>query len=143
MSGIGVCAQIAAKDPERADRMWGMVLGEDGEYSLDRPARAMGRQLCDQCPLRVDCLSRALVSPVRDNTIIGGLSYEERTILARRVAKAFDTASRRIHKLSQPAVRDWLAGHPEIIICAKDARHQMWRQKKQRREPVSAQGTLF
>ena len=52
-------------------------------YALVQIDRA--KQVCDECPVKIDCLDYALETN-QDSGIWGGTSEEERRILRRRVA---------------------------------------------------------
>ena len=54
------CARIAAVDPAMADRMWNTTTDDDGRDLVDERMRGKGRVLCAACPMRLDCISRAL-----------------------------------------------------------------------------------
>ena len=59
------CARVAAVDPDLADRMWNTVTTADGQDLIDERMRGKGRMLCSACPMRLDCISRALVDQSR------------------------------------------------------------------------------
>ena len=66
------CARIAAVDPDLADRMWNTVTDPDGRDLIDERMRGKGRMLCAACPMRLDCISRALVNGWKDKAVEGG-----------------------------------------------------------------------
>ena len=76
------CARIAAVDPAMADRMWNTTTDDDGRDLVDERMRGKGRMLCAACPMRLDCISRALVGGWKDKAVYGGLDYASRWILA-------------------------------------------------------------
>ena len=67
------CARIAAADPAMADRMWNTTTDDDGRDLVDERMRGKGRVLCAACPMRLDCISRALVNGWKDKAVYGGL----------------------------------------------------------------------
>ena len=69
------CARIAAVDPAMADRMWNTTTDDDGRDLVDERMRGKGRVLCAACPMRLDCISRALVNGWKDKAVYGGLDY--------------------------------------------------------------------
>ena len=81
------CARIAAVDPAMADRMWNTTTDDDGRDLVDERMRGKGRMLCAACPMRLDCISRALVGGWKDKAVYGGLDYASRWILARLIAR--------------------------------------------------------
>ena len=81
------CARIAAADPAMADRMWNTTTDDDGRDLVDERMRGKGRVLCAACPMRLDCISRALVNGWKDKAVYGGLDYASRWTLARLIAR--------------------------------------------------------
>ena len=73
------CARVAAIDPDLADRMWNSVTGDDGRDLIDERMRGKGRMLCSGAPMRLDCISRALVGGWKDKAVYGGLDYPNRS----------------------------------------------------------------
>ena len=65
------CARIAAVDPAMADRMWNTTTDDDGRDLVDERMRGKGRMLCAACPMRLDCISRALVNGWKDKAVYG------------------------------------------------------------------------
>ena len=65
------CARIAAADPAMADRMWNTTTDDDGRDLVDERMRGKGRMLCAACPMRLDCISRALVNGWKDKAVYG------------------------------------------------------------------------
>ena len=63
------CARIAAADPAMADRMWNTTTDDDGRDLVDERMRGKGRVLCAACPMRLDCISRALVNGWKDKAV--------------------------------------------------------------------------
>ena len=63
------CARIAAVDPAMADRMWNTTTDDDGRDLVDERMRGKGRVLCAACPMRLDCISRALVNGWKDKAV--------------------------------------------------------------------------
>ena len=76
------CARIAAVDPTMADRMWNTTTDDDGQDLIDERMRGKGRLLCAACPMRLDCISRALVNGWKDKAVYGGLDYASRWMAA-------------------------------------------------------------
>lgn len=66
------CARIAAADPAMADRMWNTTTDDDGRDLVDERMRGKGRMLCAACPMRLDCISRALVNGWKDKACTAG-----------------------------------------------------------------------
>ena len=66
------CARIAEVSPDLADRMWNTVTDPDGRDLIDERMRAKGCVLCAACPMRLDCISRALVNGWKDKAVYGG-----------------------------------------------------------------------
>ena len=81
------CARIAAVDPAMADRMWNTTTDDDGRDLVDERMRDKGRVLCAACPMRLNCISRALVNGWKDKAVYGGLDYASRWTLARLIAR--------------------------------------------------------
>ena len=71
------CARIAAADPAMADRMWNTTTDDDGRDLVDERMRGKGRMLCAACPMRLDCISRALVNGWKDKAVYGGPRLSE------------------------------------------------------------------
>ena len=71
------CARIAEVSPDLADRMWNTVTDPDGRDLIDERMRAKGRVLCAACPMRLDCISRALVNGWKDKAVYGGLDHPD------------------------------------------------------------------
>ena len=112
MNGRGMmppCARIAAVDPAMADRMWNTTTDDDGRDLVDERMRGKGRVLCAACPMRLDCISRALVNGWKDKAVYGGL-----------------------HRIPQSRVRDWLAEHPDWAECMRRDGRDYWRRTKRR-----------
>lgn len=86
MEGQALCAKVAAQDPKRADRMWNTVTDAQGHETIDPQARAKACEICSRCPVRLDCISRALVGGWKDDSIIGGIDYQRRKALSRVIA---------------------------------------------------------
>ena len=106
------CARIAAVDPAMADRMWNTTTDDDGRDLVDERMRGKGRVLCAACPMRLDCISRALVNGWKDKAVYGGLEYASRWTLARLIARDLHIADGGLHRIPRSRVRDWLAEHP-------------------------------
>ena len=107
------CARIAAADPAMADRMWNTTTDDDGRDLVDERMRGKGRILCAACPMRLDCISRALVNGWKDKAVYGGLDYPSRWTLARLIARDLHIADGGLHRIPRSRVRDWLAEHPD------------------------------
>lgn len=107
------CARIAAADPAMADRMWNTTTDDDGRDLVDERMRGKGRVLCAACPMRLDCISRALVNGWKDKAVYGGLDYASRWTLARLIARDLHIADGGLHRIPRSRVRDWLAEHPD------------------------------
>ena len=155
------CARIAAADPAMADRMWNTTTDDDGRDLVDERMRGKGRVLCAACPMRLDCISRALVNGWKDKAVYGGLDYPSRWILARLIARDLHIADGGLHRIPRSRVRDWLAEHPDWADRTRLADSSDWRQRKrlQRRKrerlsvapsftdatpvPPAIQGVLF
>ena len=103
------CARIAAADPAMADRMWNTTTDDDGRDLIDERMRGKGRMLCSACPMRLDCISRALVNGWKDKAVYGGLDYASRWTLARLIARDLHIADGGLHRIPRSRVRDWLA----------------------------------
>lgn len=102
------CARIAAVDPAMADRMWNTTTDDDGRDLVDERMRGKGRMLCAACPMRLDCISRALVNGWKDKAVYGGLDYPSRWTLARLIARDLHIADGGLHRIPRSRVRDWL-----------------------------------
>lgn len=100
------CARIAAVDPAMADRMWNTTTDDDGRDLVDERMRGKGRVLCAACPMRLDCISRALVNGWKDKAVYGGLDYASRWTLARLIARDLHIADGGLHRIPRSRVRD-------------------------------------
>lgn len=132
------CARIAAVSPATADRMWNVTAGDDGSYRVDERMRRKGRELCAACPLRLDCISRAIVNGWKDQAVYGGLDYAARWSLARLIGADLHIAVRDLHDLRPAQVREWLAGHPDWAARSRSNGAVYWRQAKRRERRRSA-----
>lgn len=155
------CARIAAVDPAMADRMWNTTTDDDGRDLIDERMRGKGRMLCSACPMRLDCISRALVGGWKDKAVYGGLEYASRWTLARLIARDLHVDVDGLHRIPQRRIRDWLADHPDWAERMRRGGRDYWRQRKrlQRRKrerlsvapsftdatpvPPAIQGVLF
>lgn len=131
MDGQALCARIAAKDPKQADRMWNTVTDAQGHETIDQQARARACEICSRCPMRLDCISRALVGGWKDDSILGGIDYQRRKALSRVIAgdKGLD-ATMDVHRLTAWQVRSWLEQHPDwpTLMLREDTAY--WRRNK-------------
>ena len=130
------CARIAAVDPTMADRMWNTTTDDDGRDLVDERMRGKGRVLCAACPMRLDCISRALVNGWKDKAVYGGLDYASRWILARLIARDLHIADGGLHRIPRSRVRDWLADHPDWAERMRRDGRDYWRRTK-RVVPIS------
>lgn len=126
------CARIAAVDPTMADRMWSTTTDDDGQDLIDERMRGKGRVLCAACPMRLDCISRALVNGWKDKAVYGGLDYASRWTLARLIARDLHIADGGLHRIPQSRVRDWLADHPDWAERMRRDGRDYWRRTKRR-----------
>lgn len=126
------CARIAAVSPAIADRMWNVTAGDDGIDRPDELMRRKGRMLCAACPMRLDCISRAIVNGWKDQAVYGGLDYASRWSLARLIAADLNMGVKDLHRLRATQVRDWLAGHPDWAERSRSNGAVYWRQAKRR-----------
>lgn len=126
------CARIAAIDPDLADRMWNTVSDQDGQDLIDERMRGKGRMLCSACPMRLDCISRALVGGWKDKAMYGGLDYPNRWTLARLIGRDLHVDVSGLHLIPQNRVRDWLAEHPDWAERMRRDGRDYWRSVKRR-----------
>ena len=126
------CARIAEVSPDLADRMWNTVTDPDGRDLIDERMRAKGCVLCAACPMRLDCISRALVNGWKDKAVYGGLDYASRWILARLIARDLHIADGGLHRIPRSRVRDWLADHPDWAERMRRDGRDYWRRAKRR-----------
>ena len=126
------CARIAAADPAMADRMWNTTTDDDGRDLVDERMRGKGRMLCAACPMRLDCISRALVNGWKDKAVYGGLDYASRWTLARLIARDLHIADGGLHRIPRSRVRDWLAEHPDWAERMRRDVRDYWRRAKRR-----------
>ena len=126
------CARVAAIDPDLADRMWNSVTGDDGRDLIDERMRGKGRMLCSACPMRLDCISRALVGGWKDKAVYGGLDYPNRWTLARLISRDLHIDASGLHLIPQNRVRDWLAEHPDWAERMRRDGRDYWRSVKRR-----------
>lgn len=126
------CARIAEVSPDLADRMWNTVTDPDGRDLIDERMRAKGRVLCAACPMRLDCISRALVNGWKDKAVYGGLDYASRWNLARLIARDLHIADGGLHRIPRSRVRDWLADHPDWAERMRRDGRDYWRRAKRR-----------
>ena len=132
MDGQALCARIAAKDPKQADRMWNTVTDAQGHETIDQQARARACEICSRCPMRLDCISRALVNGWKDKAVYGGLEYASRWTLARLIARDLHIADGGLHRIPRSRVRDWLAEHPDWAERMRRDGRDYWRRAKRR-----------
>jgi len=126
------CARIAQVDPNLADRMWNTTTGDDGGDRIDARMRSKGRTLCAACPMRLDCISRALANGWKDQALYGGLDYPSRWALARLIGQDLDIRVNDLHTLPQYRIREWLATHPDWCRRMRLAGAGYWRETKRR-----------
>ncbi len=126
------CARIAAVDPTMADRMWNTVSGRDGRDLVDERMRGKGRVLCSACPMRLDCISRALVNGWKDKAVYGGLDYPDRWTLARLIARDLHIDAAGLHRIPQRRIREWLSEHPDWADRVRRDGRDYWRRTKRR-----------
>lgn len=127
------CARIAAVDPDLADRMWNTVTDPDGRDLIDERMRCKGRMLCAACPMRLDCISRALSNGWKDKAVYGGLDYASRWILARLIARDLHIDMSGLHRITSHRIREWLAANPDWGERMRRAGRDYWRSVKRRR----------
>ncbi len=140
------CARIAAVDPTMADRMWNTVSGRDGRDLVDERMRGKGRVLCSACPMRLDCISRALVNGWKDKAVYGGLDYPDRWTLARLIARDLHVDAAGLHRIPQRRIREWLSEHPDWADRVRRDGRDYWRRTKRRqrsRREYTADEPLF
>ena len=121
-----------AADPAMADRMWNTTTDDDGRDLVDERMRGKGRMLCAACPMRLDCISRALVNGWKDKAVYGGLDYASRWTLARLIARDLHIADGGLHRIPRSRVRDWLAEHPDWAERMRRDGRDYWRRAKRR-----------
>ena len=126
------CARVAAVSPAMADRMWNTVAGDDGRDLVDERMRARGRVLCSACPMRLDCISRAIAGGWKDKAVYGGLDYPSRWNLARLIARDLHVDAAGLHRIPQNRIRDWLAAHPDWDERMRRGGRDYWRRVKRR-----------
>ncbi len=126
------CARIAAVDPAMADRMWNTTTDDDGRDLVDERMRARGRMLCSACPMRLDCISRAIANGWKDKAVYGGLDYPSRWTLARLIARDLHVDVPGLHRIPQNRLRDWLAAHPDWDERMRRGGRDYWRLVKRR-----------
>ena len=126
------CARIAAVDPDLADRMWNTVTDPDGRDLIDERMRGKGRMLCAACPMRLDCISRALVNSWKDTDVYGGLDYASRWILARLIARDLHIDMSGLHRITPHRIREWLAANPDWGERMRRDGRDYWRSVKRR-----------
>ena len=113
-----LCARITAQDPELTNSMWDL---SDGDPGLHEQARA----LCELCPVRLDCLSRAVVTAGKDTMIWGGLDYFRRLRLRDVIQYDLGTS-----QLTTQQIRAWLCQHPDWPDLVEDRARSLWRRWK-------------
>lgn len=157
---VAPCAKIARRDPDLADRMWATIT-VGGREVVDAEKRALGRRVCETCPLRTTCIADSLVGGWKDRNLIGGLDYRRRTVLSKLVCRDLGITARQLHDMPAQRVSDWLERHPDWADRTRLADSSDWRQRKrlQRRKrerlsvapsftdatpvPPAIQGVLF
>lgn len=160
MTAQAPCAKIARRDPDLADRMWATIT-VGGREVVDAEKRALGRRVCETCPLRTTCIADSLVGGWKDRNLIGGLDYRRRTVLSKLVCRDLGITARQLHDMPAQRVSDWLERHPDWADRTRLADSSDWRQRKrlQRRKrerlsvapsstdaasvPPAIQGVLF
>ena len=70
MTAQAPCAKIARRDPDLADRMWATIT-VGGREVVDAEKRALGRRVCETCPLRTTCIADSLVGVWKDRILLG------------------------------------------------------------------------
>ena len=126
------CARIAAVDPDLADRMWNTVTDPDGRDLIDERMRGKGRMLCSACPMRLDCISRAIVNGWKDKAVYGGLDYPSRWTLAQLIARDLHIYMSGLHRITPRRIREWLAANPDWGERMRRAGRDYWRSVKRR-----------
>lgn len=126
------CARIAAVDPDLADRMWNTVTDPDGRDLIDERMRGKGRMMYAACPMRLDCISRALVNGWKDKAVYGGLDYASRWILARLIARDLHIDMSGLHRITPHRIREWLAANPDWGERMRRDGRDYWRSVKRR-----------
>lgn len=126
------CARIAAVSPDLADRMWNTTTDSEGRDLVDERMRVKGRVLCSACPMRLDCISRALGNGWKDKAVYGGLDYSSRWSLARLIARDLHVDVNGLHRIPQSRIRDWLAAHPDWDDRMRRDGRDYWRLVKRR-----------
>ena len=129
---VDLIEELAAADPAMADRMWNTTTDDDGRDLVDERMRGKGRVLCAACPMRLDCISRALVNGWKDKAVYGGLDYASRWTLARLIARDLHIADGGLHRIPRSRVRDWLAEHPDWAERMRRDGRDYWRRAKRR-----------
>ncbi len=133
------CARIAAVDPAMADRMWNTYDDDDGRDLATNGCAARACVLCAACPMRLDCISRALVNGWKDKAVYGGLEYASRWTLARLIARDLHIADGcGLHRIPRSRVRDWLAEHPDWAERMRRDGRDYWRRAKRRQRSRAA-----
>ena len=131
-NAMPACARIAAIDPDMADRMWNTTTDDDGRDLIDERMRGKGRMLCSACPMRLDCISRAIVNGWKDKAVYGGLDYPNRWALSRLISRDLHVDAAGLHRIPQRRIREWLDAHPDWDGLMRRDGRDYWRQTKRR-----------
>ena len=137
------CAKVASLNPVLADRMWNTTTDDDGRDLIDERMRGKGRMLCAACPMRLDCLSRALACGWKDKAVYGGLDYRRRWSLARVIATDLRIPVAGLHELKASKLKTWLREHPDwtIRMQVSDKTYSAdWHQNRKARRAAAAEG---
>ena len=119
---------------------------DDGRDLIDERMRAKGRMLCSACPMRLDCISRAIGNGWKDKAVYGGLDYPDRWALSRLIARDLHVDAAGLHRIPQLRIREWLAVHPDWDERMRRDGRDYWRSIKRRqrsRREYTADGPLF
>lgn len=129
------CAVLERQNPNLADHLWHPA--EDGERRGGRTTR-LAIAICQKCPLRLSCLTEALVNMYDDDSIYGGMLRRERQTLARMIEADGVKVRQRDYGEQVKRRREtlqWLRDHPAQVRKAGDSRSQWakdWQRRKQR-----------
>lgn len=136
MSGVkrAYCAELEAMNPHLADQLWHPAEDEGARRNLKLTKLAVA--VCEVCPLRLQCLSDAIVGEYEDESIYGGMGRRQRKQLAALIEADGIDVRPRDRENPERRRREciaWLRANPDRVARVGDA-HAYWAMDWQRRK---------
>ncbi|MBW3089250.1 WhiB family transcriptional regulator [Bifidobacterium miconisargentati] len=135
------CAELEQRNPHLADVLWHPA-GEDGRRSPKATRLAIA--ICRSCPLRLECLTDAIVGLYDDDSIYGGMSRRERQRVAELMEADGVEIRRRDRDRPERRRREclaWLRANPAKVAWAGDSHaywSREWAKRKQKHAALTA-----